>query len=71
MCVVIVILCLYHVCLHKMSISLSLGTARGISSGGLNERGLRRLRDLNTRFPVGGTVWGGLGGVALLGEVCL
>lgn len=29
--------------------------------------GHHRLGDLNTLFPVGGTVWGGRGGKALLG----
>jgi hypothetical protein len=43
--------------------------------GGLNENGPRRLRCLNGCFPVGGTVWEGLGslvgvGVALVEEVC-
>ena len=28
-----------------------------------------RLRHLNSWFPVDGTIWGGLGGVALLSRV--
>lgn len=39
--------------------------------GGLNEKGLHRLIGLNACFPVGGTVWEELGGVASLEEVCL
>ena len=35
--------------------------------GGFNEKALMCL---NTWFPVGGTVWKGLGGVASLEEVC-
>lgn len=31
---------------------------------GLNEKDLHRLRHVNVCFPVGGTVWEGLGGVA-------
>ena len=36
----------------------------------LNENGPQRLLSLNTWPPVGGTVWEGLGHVALLEEVC-
>jgi hypothetical protein len=36
----------------------------------LHENVPHRLRCLNTWSPVGGTVWIGLGGVALLEEVC-
>ena len=38
--------------------------------GGLNENGPCRFIYLNAWFPVDGTVWEGLGGVALLEEVC-
>ena len=36
----------------------------------LNETGLHRLIYLNACFSVGGTVWEGLRGVALLEQVC-
>ena len=36
---------------------------------GLDDNGLCRFVYLNTWFPVGGTVWEGLGDVALLEEV--
>jgi hypothetical protein len=37
---------------------------------GLNENGRRRRIYLNTQSTVSGTVWGGLGGVALLENEC-
>lgn len=39
--------------------------------GGLDENGSHRLVCLNALFPVGGTVWEGLGGAALSEEVSL
>ena len=38
--------------------------------GGLNEHGPHRLIHLNAQSLDDGTAWEGLGGVALLGEVC-
>jgi hypothetical protein len=38
--------------------------------GGLNKSGLRQLKRLEIWSSVGGIVWEGLGGVALLEEVC-
>lgn len=43
---------------------------QGIQCGGLNEKCFCRIGHLNSWFPVGGAVWGGLVGVALLVEVC-
>lgn len=34
------------------------------------KNGPHRLRCVNTWFPAGGTVWEGLGGIALLGKGC-
>lgn len=34
------------------------------------KNGPHRLLCVNTWFPAGGTVWEGLGGIALLGKVC-
>lgn len=39
------------------------------SCAGLNENGPNSLTCVNTWFPVDKTVWGGLGGLALLEEV--
>lgn len=41
-----------------------------VSSDGLNENDLQRLRNLKTWSPIGGTVRVDLEGVALLEEVC-
>ena len=57
------------------------GKAMGWRSGGNQSENLAfvslflglpvlSLRPLNTRFPFGGTVWAGFGGVALLEEAC-
>lgn len=42
-----------------------------VSSDGLNENDLQRLRNLKTWSPIGGTVRVDLEGVALLEEVCV
>jgi hypothetical protein len=41
-----------------------------VGCGGLNENSLHRFMNLNIWFLDGGTVWEGLGGMALLEEVC-
>ena len=43
---------------------------QGVECGGLNETGPHGVKCLNSWIPVGGTVWEGLGGVALFEEVC-
>ena len=52
---------------HSNSSSIGSNT---LSPGILNENGSHRLIYLNVWSPVGGPVWEGLGGVALLKEVC-
>lgn len=42
-----------------------------VSSDGLNENDLQRLRNLKTWSPIGGIVRVDLEGVALLEEVCV
>lgn len=41
------------------------------SCGGQNENRLSEFHYLNTQFPLGGAMWGGLGCVPLLEEVCV
>lgn len=43
----------------------------GMECGGLNENVLHRFKYLNTWFPIGGAVWRGLRGVALVSGVSL
>ena len=44
-------------------------SSKGMDCGDLNENGAHRLICLNAGSPVGGTVWEGLGSVALLGQM--
>ena len=47
-----------------------LGMARLKSKHNVDENSLHSIMHLSVWFPVGGTVWEGLGGVVLLEEVC-
>jgi hypothetical protein len=52
--------------LFLVFVSLNAGSA----CGGLNENDLHGLIDSNALSTVNGTIWEGLGGVALLEKVC-